>query len=90
MIYLSPRKKQTVIQDVTQIVFGLKDRMDLPTMSIRNGTIIFDRVKEREFFQKNPVFNYLEDLNIDYAIFNNNVTYTEFNDYIVDRTYNIL
>jgi len=87
---LSPRKKQTAIQDVTQIVFGLKDRMDLPTMSIRNGTIIYDPVKEREFFQKNPVFNYLNDLNIDYAIFNNNVTYTEFNDYIVDRTYNIL
>ena len=83
-------KKSGVIEDVTQIVFGLKDRINIPTMSIRNGTIKYDPLTEREFFQKNPVFDKLENLKINYAIFDNNVIYTDFKDYIQERTYNIL
>ena len=40
--------------------------------------------------QRNPVFDYLDKLGMDYAIFDNNVSYTDFGDYITDKTYNIL
>ena len=87
---LSKKKKSGVVEDITQIVFSLKDRIDIPTMSIRNSTIKYDPTKEREFFQKNPVFDKLNKLQINYAIFDNNVVYTDFKDYIQERTYNIL
>ena len=87
---LSKKKKSGVIEDITQIVFSLKDRIDIPTMSIRNSTIKYDPIEEREFFQKNPVFDKLNKLQINYAIIDNNVVYTDFKDYIQERTYNIL
>ena len=87
---LDDKKRSAVIEDVTQIVFSLKDRIEVPVMSIRNSTIKYDPNKEKEFFQNNPVFKKLDSLELNYSIFDNNVVYTDFKDYIQERTYNIL
>ena len=87
---LDNKKRSAVIEDVTQIVFSLKDRIEVPVMSIRNSTIKYNPDKEKEFFQNNPVFQKLNSLQLNYSIFDNNVVYTDFKDYIQERTYNIL
>tara|TARA_R100001082_G_scaffold50286_2_gene27240 strand:- start:3636 stop:12281 length:8646 start_codon:yes stop_codon:yes gene_type:complete len=87
---LSADKQESVLGDIVQVVRGLVNRKIVRRMSIRNGDISFDPAIDREIMQKNPVFDYFDKLGMDYAIFDNNVVYTDFGDYITDKTYNIL
>ena len=82
--------KEVVLQDITQVVRGIIRKNVVKKVSIINGKIVTDDIGSKEVMQKNPVFDYLDSLGMDYAIFDNNVTYTEFGRFITEKTYNIL
>lgn len=82
--------KEVVLQDITQVVRGIIRKKTVKKVSIINGKIVTDDISSKEIMQKNPVFDYLDSLGMDYAIFDNNVTYTEFGRFITEKTYNIL
>ena len=82
--------KEVVLQDITQVVRGIIRKNTVKKVSIINGKIVTDDIGSKEVMQKNPVFDYLDSLGMDYAIFDNNVTYTEFGRFITEKTYNIL
>jgi len=82
--------KEIVLQDITQVVRGIIRKNVVKKVSIINGKIVTDDIGSKEVMQKNPVFDYLDSLGMDYAIFDNNVTYTEFGRFITEKTYNIL
>ena len=86
----SKKTKDKIFQDISQIAFGSKDRVSIPKFSIRNNSLSTD--ENREIMQNNPVHTYFRSLGLDYAIFDNTVTYTEFNPQgnLVEKSYNIL
>jgi len=87
---LSTEKKDNIIQDINQIAFGTKDRVEIRKISIRNNELSID--ENKELMQNNPVHQYFNSLGLDYGIFDNSVVYTEFNrsGNLIEKTYNIL
>jgi hypothetical protein len=84
------REKREAIQDITQIVFGSKDKDFVQKLKIENGKVLFD--DKKEVIQKNPVHKYFNNLGIDYSFFDNNVLIKEYGRSNVpnERVYNIL
>ena len=66
--------KEVVLQDITQVVRGIIRKNTVKKVSIINGKIVTDDIGSKEVMQKNPVFDYLDSLGMDYAIFDNNYT----------------
>ena len=83
-------QKDKIIQDISQIVFGSKDRISIRKASIVNGTVQIE--KDQQVMQNNPVFRYLRGIGLDFTIFDNNIVRTEIDrsGNFVERTYNIL
>ena len=87
---LNPSQKDKIIQDISQIVFGSKDKITVRKISMVNGSIEFD--KNHQVMQDNPVFKYLRNIGLDFSIFDNNIIKTEVDrsGNYVEKTYNIL
>ena len=85
------QEKNRLVQDVTQILFGEKDKDFIKKLKIENGKVLFD--DKQEVIQDNPVNKYFKNLGIGYAFFDNNVLVKEpgyKSDVPTERLYNIL
>ena len=87
---LSIEQKGRVIEDITQVVFGKKDKVSVNKINYDDGNLFFS--DQKELIQNNPVNKYLNNIGIDYSFFDNNVIIKEHDQsgVMVERKYNLL
>tara|TARA_X000001388_G_scaffold27426_4_gene19374 strand:- start:3188 stop:11848 length:8661 start_codon:yes stop_codon:yes gene_type:complete len=87
---LNKLQKDSIIQEINQVIFGMKDQIAYKKVEYINDSI---EVSDRpEIMQKNPVYDLFNKMGLDIAIFDNNIIKTEIDQggNFVERTYNIL